>query len=277
MLAGSPLCAHTYDVAGTATSVLEAGVGPPMVLLHGGIECGGVIWTPVVSGLASSHHLIVPDVPGLGESTALPRIDVESFAVWFRGLLDQVGVAEPILVAHSLLGSLAARFAARHGSLLSRLVIYASPGLVRHRIPLGLRYRAVRFAVRPTSRNLERFQRFALLDRDATRDRDPVWFDAFSGYTLARARAREVKATMGRLFTTQAKEIPGDELARIPVPTALLWGRCDRFVPVRIAEMAATRHQWPLFIVEHAGHVPHIEQPAAFVDVLREASAVRES
>jgi hypothetical protein len=82
-------------------------------------------------------------------------------------------------------------------------------------MPLGLRYRALRFAVRPTASNFERFQRFALLDRDATRGRDPVWFDAFSDYTVARAQVREVKATMGRLVTTQTKQIPRDELAQI--------------------------------------------------------------
>jgi 2-hydroxymuconate-semialdehyde hydrolase len=138
-------------------------------------------------------------------------------------------------VAHSLVGTLAARFAARHSSLLSRLLIYASSGVVRYRMPLGLRYRALRFAVRPTARNFERFQRFALLDRDSTRERDPEWFDAFSEYTMARAHAPEVKATMGRLFTT--------------------------------------RLHWPLFTVEGAAHVPHIEQPQLFVDVLHAACA----
>jgi pimeloyl-ACP methyl ester carboxylesterase len=273
MLAGSPLSAHTYEIAGTTTQVLEGGDGPPVVLLHGAIECGGVVWTPAVSGLVGDYRLIVPDVPGLGESTPMSRTDPDTFSAWLRGLLDRVGVGKPTLVAHSLVGTLTARFAARHSSLLSRLLIYASPGVVRYRMPLGLRYRALRFAVRPTARNFERFQRFALLDRDSTRERDPEWFDAFSEYTMARAHAPEVKATMGRLFTTQAKEISRDELDRIDVPTALLWGRDDRMVPLRMAEAAAARLHWPLFTVEGAAHVPHIEQPQLFVDVLRAACA----
>ncbi len=274
ILAGTPLSAHAYEVAGTTTSVLEGGDGPPMVLLHGAIECGGVMWTPAVSGLVGDYHLIVPDVPGLGESTPMSRIDLDTFSAWFRGLLDKVGVGKPILVAHSLIGTLAARLAARQSSLLSRLVIYASPGVVRYRMPIGLRYRALRFAVRPTARNFERFQRFALLDRDATRERDPMWFDSFSDYALARAHAPGVKATMGQLFTTQTKEIPPDELARIRVPTALLWGRDDRMVPIAMAESAAARLHWPLFTVEGAAHVPHIEQPRLFVDVLRAACSI---
>jgi pimeloyl-ACP methyl ester carboxylesterase len=269
MLAGAPVTARTLDLSGTATSVLEGGEGPPMVLLHGAIECGGALWVPAIPGLATDYRLIIPDFPGLGESTPLSRVDLDSFSAWLRGPLGQFDVVRPTLVAHSMLGGLATRFACRHGSLLSGLVVYAAPAVGRYRMPVALRYRALRFAVRPTKANLERFQRFALLDKDSTRARDPVWFDAFSDYTLARAREPHVKATMGRLVSTQAKAVPGNELARLSVPTALLWGREDRMVPLRIAKLAASRHRWPLFIIEGAGHVPHIEQPEAVVETLR--------
>ncbi len=273
MIAESQLRPRTVDVGGTRTSVLEGGDGPPMVLLHGGVECGGVIWTRITPQLVSDYRLLVPDLPGLGESTPLPRIDLDSFTAWMTALLAGVGTGKPVLVAHSLVGGLAACFAARHGHLLSRLVVYASPGVVQYRVPLGLRYRAMRFAVSPTQRNFERFQRFALLDRDATRARNPSWFDAFSDYTWARANVRSVKTTMGQLFRSLAKEMPSDELARIAVPTALVWGRDDRMVPFHMAESAAARHRWPLFSVEGAAHVPHIEQPEKFENMLRAASA----
>ena len=42
LLKGVPIQARCLNVNGMATSVLEAGAGPPLVLLHGGIECGGV-------------------------------------------------------------------------------------------------------------------------------------------------------------------------------------------------------------------------------------------
>jgi hypothetical protein len=46
MLAGLAVTERRLDLAGTATAVVEAGDGPPLVLLHGGIECGGPIWAP---------------------------------------------------------------------------------------------------------------------------------------------------------------------------------------------------------------------------------------
>ena len=65
-----------------------------------------------------------------------------------------------------------------------------------------LRYVAIRFAIRPTCRNAERFDRFALLDLDATRGRDPDWYDAFVTYTQSRALEPAVKKTMRRLIAT---------------------------------------------------------------------------
>jgi pimeloyl-ACP methyl ester carboxylesterase len=125
MLAGLPVTNRTLHIDGIATSVLEGGDGPPLVLLHGGIECGGAMWAPVLTQLVEHNRVVVPDVPGLGESAPVQRLDVETFASWFTGLLEQTNLERPTLVAHSLLGSLGARLATRQSSLLGRLVVRA--------------------------------------------------------------------------------------------------------------------------------------------------------
>jgi pimeloyl-ACP methyl ester carboxylesterase len=268
MLSGLSVSSRRLVVAGVTTSVLESGEGPPLVLLHGGIECGGIMWTPVVADLARRHRVVIPDLPGLGESSPAPHLDLDTFTRWFSGLLRELRIERPPLVAHSLVGSLAARFAARHADLLGQLVVYAAPGVGPYRMPPRLRYLAIRFAIRPSPGNAERFERFALLDLDATRRRDPSWYDAFTTYTRSRAAQRPVKRAMAQLVSTQTKPIPDDELDRIDIPTALVWGRHDRMVPLPIGEAAAARHGWPLHVVEDAAHAPHIEQPQAFLTAL---------
>ena len=49
------------------------------------------------------------------------------------------------------------------------------------------------------------------------------------------------------------------------------WGRHDRFVPLGLAEGASARLDWPLHVIDEAGHVPHIERPDAFLRALRSA------
>ena len=275
MLAGLPVRERRLRVAGVPTTVLEGGDGPPLVLLHGGIECGGPVWAPVVSRLAEAHRLIIPDVPGLGESEPVALLDAAAFAEWFVELIRETCPVEPTLVAHSLGGSLAAGFAAEHGGVLRRLVICAAPGIGPYGMPLRLRVVAIRFALRPSERNAERFDRFALLDLDRTREKDPGWFAAFTGYTLSRAAVPHVKRTMRQLIKTYTKQIPDIELRRIAIPVALVWGRHDRMVPVSLAEGASARLGWRLHVIDDAAHAPQIEQSDAFVKALVDAGVGR--
>ena len=44
LLRGLPFQWQRLDVNGIATLMLAGGQGRPLVLLHGGIECGGAYW-----------------------------------------------------------------------------------------------------------------------------------------------------------------------------------------------------------------------------------------
>jgi pimeloyl-ACP methyl ester carboxylesterase len=272
MLVGVPVSGRRLEAAGVSTMVLEAGDGPPIVLLHGGIETGGVYWAPVIAPLTKEHRVIVPDSPGLGASEPLDRLDAAAFSAWLADLIRSTCSQKPVLVAHSLNGSLAARFATEAaGGLIERLVLCGSPAIGRYHMPPGLILTAIRFSVRPTERNNARFAEWAFLDTARTRSRDPHWYDAFMAYGLSRGRNRDVKRTMRHLIKAGSKRIPDAGLRSIPVPVALIWGRHDRMVPIHLAEEAHRRFGWPLHVIEDAGHVPHIEQPDAFVNVLRAA------
>ena len=213
-------------------------------------------------------RVVAPDLPGLGESEPLPLLDGESFASWLRGTMQAVGFDRPTVVAHSLGGSLAARFAGGAPGELAGLVVYGAPGIGPYRMPPRLMYCAIRFSLRPTAANAERFDRFLLYDLDATRARDPDWYRAFDEYNRSQARVKHVKHTMNRLVSLGTKRIPDEELRRIDCPVHLLWGRADRLVPLRTAQAAVEAHHWPLHVVEGAAHAPHIEQPDAFLAVL---------
>jgi len=276
LLKGIPVEQRRVEVDGIDSVVLEGGQGPPMVLLHGGIESGGVYWAPVIAHLAESHRVVVPDLPGLGESEPFDRLDAVAFADWLTGLLQLTCEEAPTLIAHSLDGSLAARFAADRGELLRRLVLMGVPGIGRYRMPLGLLVTAIRFDLRPTERNNERFLTWAFLDPERTRRRDPEWFDAFNAYSLSRASVPHVKRTMRRLIKAGTKQIPDTELRRIDVPTALLWGRHDRMAPLSLAQAASTKFGWPVHVIDDVGHVPFLEQPDAFLGALSDVTREKE-
>lgn len=225
----------------------------------------------MISRLVGRHRLIVPDAPGVGESEALSNLVDETIARWLRELIRLTCDARPTLVTHSLFGTPATRFAATHGDSLARLIIYAAPGVGPYRMPIGLRIVAIRFGLRPNERNRERFERFALLDRERTRRQDPEWFDSVSAYALSCAQVPHIKRTMSRLIKAATRSDPDAELRRIRIPTALLWGRHDRMTTLPLAQTASARLGWPLHVMEGAAHVPHLKQPDGVVGRLTDA------
>lgn len=275
LLAGLALTERRVDQAGISTAVLEAGSGPPLLLLHGGIEVGGAYWAPVVGRLAEHHRVIAPDVPGLGESEPVARLDAAAFDGWLAAIVSEICQEPPLLIAHSLIGSFAARFAARRGELLARLVVYGAPGIGRYRMPLGLRAAAIRFAIHPNGGNAERLERWAFRDLDEAVRGNPEWMAAFAAYLRERATVGHVKRTMRQLVAAGTKRIDDGVLRNIPLPVGLVWGRHDRFVPLALAEQASTRLNWPLEVIDEAGHVPHIERPGAFLRALDTVAARR--
>ena len=269
LLQGTGLAERRERLAGISTAILDAGSGPPLILLHGGIECGGSYWAPVIARLGRQHRLVVPDLPGLGESEPTPQLDAGTFANWLSALVSAACEEPPILVAHSLVGSFAVRFSAEHSDSLRGLLVYGSPGVGPYRMPPGLAYAAIRFGLRPSQRNSDRFDRWAFFDLERARGRDSDWFEAWSHYTMSRARIPHVKRAMRQLLSRCRKRVPDEVLHRIAVPTGLLWGRHDRFVPLALAEQTSKRIGWPLRVIDRAGHVPHIEQPESFIQGLR--------
>jgi pimeloyl-ACP methyl ester carboxylesterase len=231
LLAGLPVAERRLQLAGVSTAVLEGGAGPPLVLLHGPGEFARM-WMRVIPELATTHRVIAPDLPGHGTSVAGRRLDADGIRAWLRGLIERTCSAPPVLVGHVLGGAIAARFALNHSQRLSRLVLGDSLGLARFRPTPQFAITMIAFLMRPTERAYTRFMRQRSL--------------------------REVRLPQS----------PPDDLARIVVPTVLIWGRHDRANRLRIAEIASHRYGWPLHVIENCADDPPRDQPRAFLDAL---------
>lgn len=265
---GLPVEQRQLDIHGTATCVLQGGHGSPLLLLHGGIQAGGLVWWRVIRDLADRHRLIVPDLPGLGESEPLGRLDATSVAAWLEEVVQRTCTEPPSLVAHSAPAGLAARFAADHRDSLRRLVLVDAAGLGSFRPSPRFIVALLRANVRPSPSNVERFLRRVLADLPGTRTESGGQWDAFLAYVAARAARPEVKTAMRQVVQAGTTSLTDAELAQIKVPTALVWGRQDPLIALRIAEAAAAKQGWPLRVVDDAGHLPHLEQPDRFVEAL---------
>jgi pimeloyl-ACP methyl ester carboxylesterase len=271
LLAGAPVTERRLDLAGVSTAVLEGGDGPPVVLLHGQGGWSGM-WLPVIADLVTTHWVVAPDLPGLGASTVPGGPpDAAGVLAWLDELIRRTCPSPPALVGASLGASIAARFAIAHPDRLTRLVLVGAGSLARFRPAPGVVLALVRFIARPNERTNMAFLRQVTVDPARVRALLGDRFELSQAYNLDRARTPSVRAANRRLLRELGtRTIPPQELARIAVPTALVWGRHDRVMRLKIAEAASARYGWPLHVVEDAGHFA-VEQPQAFRAALRAA------
>jgi pimeloyl-ACP methyl ester carboxylesterase len=271
VLAGAPVVERRVDLAGVSTAVLEGGDGPPVVLLHGQGGWSGM-WLPVIGDLMTTHRVVAADLPGLGASE-MPDgpPDAARVLAWLGELIQRTCPAPPALVGASLGASIAARFAVAHPDRLSRLVLVDAGSLGRFRPAPGVLLTLVRFIARPNERTQQAFLRQVAVDPARVKAMMGERWEASQAYMLDRARTPSVRAANRRMLRELGtKAIAPEELARIAVPTALIWGRYDRVMRLRIAERASARYGWPLHVIEDAGHFA-VEQPEAFRRALRAA------
>ncbi len=275
LLAGLPVTERRRHLAGVSTSVLEGGDGPPMVLLHGPGEFAAT-WLPVLPRLARTHRVIVPDLPGHGASQVEDGLlDAERVLRWLDELIEQTCPAPPVLVGGTVGGAIAARFAAQlakaeHGPRLAGLVLVDTLGLAPFEPAPRFGIALHRFLAGPTQSSYERLMEFCTFDLDRVREQLGQRWDPFAAYAVELACDARVQAALGSLIGQfAAAPVPPEQLARIDVPTTLIWGRHDLATPLYVAEDASARYGWPLHIVEDAGDEPFLDQPEAFLDVLQ--------
>jgi pimeloyl-ACP methyl ester carboxylesterase len=271
LLAGLPVTERRLQVAGVSTAVLEGGAGPPMLLLHGPGDFAGA-WMRVIPDLVTTHRVVAPDLPGHGTSDLVDgRLDADGLRAWLSGLIERTCPSPPVLVGHVLGGAIGARFAVNHSDQLSRLVLVDSLAFARFRPAPKFALTMLAFLMRPTERTYIRFMRQCSSDLDGLRhELGPRW-EPFLAYSLERARGPGAKIA-GRLFREFGiPRIPPDNLARIAVPTTLIWGRHDRAIRLRIAQEASARYGWPLHVIENCADDPTRDQPLAFLEALRMA------
>jgi len=225
----------------------------------------------VIPALVSTHRVIVPDLPGQGASgVADGDLDADRVLAWLGELIERSCASPPAVVGHVVGGAIAARFASDRGDRLGRLVLVDTLGLGPFE-PVADFGRALKdFIAEPTERTHDLLWRHCVTDLDRLRQRMGERWEPFRAYNVERAGTASVQTALSILMQQfGGPPIALEALARIVVPTALIWGRHDLATRLEVAESASARYGWPLHVIEDCGDRPHLEEPEAFLRALR--------
>ena len=235
--------------------VLRRGTGTPVLALHGMQPIDPA--ARFVNLLASRAEVIAPSHPGFGESPRPKDFDtVYDLVHLYLDVLESLPHDKVTLLGFSFGGWLAAEVAVKYCHRIERLILVD---------PFGLK-----LSDRETPDILDVFTTHP--DEVVRRSwHDPARFtpdfNAWEDAALVRyARGRDALCLYGfqpYMYNPQLKRW----LARIAVPTLVLWGASDRVVMPEYGRAYADLIPGARFeLIADAGHHPEIEQPEAFVE-----------
>ncbi|WP_439548690.1 alpha/beta fold hydrolase [Falsiroseomonas sp.] len=229
----------------------------PTILLHG---IGGPSWGEF------SRDAIDWPFPGFCGTAALPSMTFPALTQALLAMMDAKGIAKATLVGHSMGGMVAQDFVATHPDRVAKLVLYGTTPAFGGRDP-SFADAFLRARLGPLEGSTMRDAAAAMLERMFGPDAAP---DAFARALEAmQAVPDDVYRDTLRCLTTFDRRA---DMAKISVPTVLIAGDRDQAAPLKTMQrMAETIPGARIIVIPEAGHLIHLEKPAAFRAALRDA------
>ncbi len=226
----------------------------PLMFLHGtGDQAGG--WCQTAKSFAGEHRLLIPDLPGHGESEPLSGpLKLSAIQHGCESVLNQ----RTTLVGNSLGGWVALLLAAEHPDKVKRVVLVNGSGISdRTDVP-----------VVPRTREEARRLFDAILGPDLPRPADFI-LDEVVKIAANGPMARILQEPMDAMMHLMDRR-----LAEVKAPVSLIWGESDRLLTLAYAErLRAGLPHATLTTIPRCGHMPHKEKPEEFVRELRKVLA----
>lgn len=264
------------EADGMTISTYVIGRGSPVVLLHG-MGASKISWVPFLGPLSEGHRLIVPDLPGHGESDKPPAdYSPRFYARVVRHLFDRLGIDQAVVVGNSMGGRIGLELALRSANRVRGLVLLcaAAPGL-RWRYLVGFlrvfpsEFGSIPFPLR--ERWMERVLH-GLFARPEELGDEAVAIAAREFIRVYREpRARVAFLSALRHVVTEPREPFWASLRRVKQPALVVVGEEDRLVPARLGIRLA--HALPnseLVLLPKVGHVPQFEGTADTLQAIRD-------
>jgi len=260
---------HSVQTGDTRWVYYEGGDGPTIVLLHGFVADRNV-WLPVAKLLTPHFHLIIPDLPGWGESSrdAGASYNIDAQAARLDAFVQALHLQRFVLVGHSTGGAIASVYASAHPEHVAELALVDSFGL----------------KATPNA-----------FDRAALAGRNPFVFDDRAGFARATALAFEKPLNLpGRFVDVLVRRNQQDRafiersfnelrepsqylavqsrLGQLDMPVLGLWCHDDRIVDISALDALrnglSAASTISTSMINGCNHMPMLEKPEQTAQIL---------
>ena len=216
-------------------------------------------WVRFARYLRSPWPLLIPDLPGHGESVAGLDLDygIQAQVLRLEEWLAALGIQRVHLVGSSMGGAIAMRLAANSPNLVSSLVLIGTAGVETH--PGWLREQVAQTGINPMLeiRDVAGYRAMMRIGMQAPPYIPGIIVSALTRKFIRHQTVhRKVAADIERDLDSTAC------LEKITAPSLIVWGAADQVMHVDNAEFLHRRlAKSRKLILDKVGHVPMVEAP----------------
>jgi N-formylmaleamate deformylase len=239
------------------------GTKPAILMLHGYTD-NGLCWTDLAHELEKDYDVIMMDYRGHGFSDAPQgEYKTEDYTADAVGLIEELKLKKPIVIGHSMGGSIAAVMAVERPDIPQKIVLIDPPGVVK---PLFENDAKKKEALQWFKKDIKHLHNASLdtLLKEAAR-RHPAISEQ------ARLRWADAKVQMKPQIAETVINLPclRDEWPKIAVPTLILKADADEKTKQEELDAVKNLPNITLVHIAGAGHLVHLERPEASLAELR--------
>lgn len=236
---------------------LTRGQGTPLMLVHG-FPLNHTIWNETAALLEDQAQVILPDLPGHGQSPVVEPVTMDSMADGLAAILDALGIEKVVLAGQSMGGYVCLAFARRHPQRLAGLGLVCTQAAADSPEKRQARLAQAEQTLAEGNQRVAESMSTLLTNRPE--------MAAGLKHLMSSTPAAGMAAAM-RAMAERAEM--GDFLPQISVPALVMAGLADVIIPVeRAREMAASLPDARLVELEGVGHSPMMEAPQATAEAL---------
>jgi len=251
---------------------VEKGRGKTIVLIHGWNN-NWIGFVPVAKFLVKKYRVIIPDLPGYGDSGRLKKYNCKIEAFYLKKFVDKLKIKRPMLAGHSMgtlvLGMFCKRYPIRAGKIILIGSVFRKKNdstktklwtnffefvSKRERVESGVKkmvdkksysYLTAKYI------NMYKFNK-KIIDEFGTKGKEKMDKKAYSQMGVEIGRIKE-----------------GDLIAKNKIPILLIFGKYDKICNCKTAkEVLAGRGKYEFWEIDKAGHVVTVEKPQKVAEVI---------
>jgi pimeloyl-ACP methyl ester carboxylesterase len=246
---------------------LEGGGGEHVVLLHG-FGANKAHWLSFSRYMTPGYHVVIPDLPGFGQSSYDRTGDYShtAQAVRIKAFADAVGLKKFHLVGNSMGGNIAGNFAAEYPHMVASLALFDASGVKSAEKSERdiLREKEINIFAVSNADEYDRLVNLAFVK--------PIYLPGPVKKILMEQaiERRPVIERISKQLTADYYALE-DKLSRITARTLILWGDTDRLIHIACLKIFERKiKNSTIKIIKDCGHIPMVERPKETTDLYLE-------